>query len=70
MEREDVMRGMRVRVRDGAIVFGGRVGNVDPQAYVLSDGCVPVRLDATERRREARCFVHHRDLEPEASGGA
>lgn len=70
MERDDVVRGMRIRVRAGAIVHGERVGVVVAPEPLRVDGCVGVRLDPTAERREAHCWVHHRDLEPEASGGA
>lgn len=65
MERDAVTRGLRVRVRSGAIVHGGRVGEVIVPEPLRVDGCVGVRLDPTEKRREAHCWVHHHDLEPE-----
>lgn len=70
MERDAIVDRVRVRVRDGAVVHEGRAGAVISTGPMWVDGMVGVRLDATDKRREAHAWIHHRDLEPEVRDGA
>ena len=62
MNRNDAVRGTRVRVRDAVVLLHrGREGEIGARAD--SDGMCLVTLDKTSTSKRIAAWLHHDDLE-------